>query len=128
MIARTTTLLALAIAALGLTGCGGIGNAQVELRSAIDAKQSTLDDCYASALKRDATIRGDVTMWLHVSKDNGTVSKIEIGQSAINDVELLRCVERTIVGTKLPKAPGANMKVEYRIQMSPKTGAVAYRL
>ena len=41
-------------------GCGGVGTAQADLRSAIDARQSTMDECYREALTRDESLTGDL--------------------------------------------------------------------
>jgi|GEM_PF-7085778 len=78
MSARVASLVTVAVAAVAFTACGGYGKSQQHLRSAMDAKKPTLDSCYETALKRDATISGSVTMWLHVKKSDGAVSKMDV--------------------------------------------------
>lgn len=129
MTARIASIVAASFAVVTFAACGGVGKSQQHLRSAVEGKKPTLDDCYASALKRDNTINGSVTMWLHVKKDKGTVTKMEVIQSGVNDVELMRCVEGAIVGTKVEPKPSVNMKVQYELQLTPKAGGpVSLRL
>lgn len=110
-----------AAAMLAGVGCGGIGKAQTQLRSAIDAKKPTLDGCYERALERNETAAGTMTVWVHVAEKGGSVTKAELESSTVDDDELRQCVESTLVGTQISPPPKANLKVEYRLEFSPST-------
>jgi hypothetical protein len=118
--ARKLVILgAVGVAMLAIAGCGGIGKSQTHLRTAIDAKKPTLDDCYASALERDKEIAGSMTLWVHVAEKDGTVTQVEVANSTVTDAELTQCVETTLVGTQISPAPKANLKVEYQLELRP---------
>jgi hypothetical protein len=120
MNARNAAIFAaVAAAALSMAGCGGIGNAQVQLRSAIDAKKPSLDSCYEQALERNENLAGGMTVWVHVAEKDGTVSEVEVAESAADDQELTQCIQSALVGTQISPAPKANLKVEYRIELTP---------
>lgn len=110
--------IAVAAAVLGF-GCGGIGDSQSRLRSAVDAKKPTLDDCYASALERDRARSGTMDLWLHVNDESGRVEKVEVSESSVADPALQQCVETALVGVQLDPPPGAPMKVDYTLQFRP---------
>lgn len=99
-------------------GCG-IGDAQQRLRTAVDAKEKSLDECYAQALERNEGAQGDMSIWVHVSSDTGRVDSVEVSQSEITDGALQKCVETTLVGLALVPPPKANLKVEYTLRFVP---------
>jgi len=113
--------LLLGIAILGLAGCGGIGNAQKNLRSAVDNTKPTLDDCYAKALERDKTASGSMTLNLIVGEKSGAVDKVEVLDPGFADGDLQSCVEGALVGVSISPKPKANLKVEYKLDFSPNT-------
>ncbi len=119
-IRRTILFAAMAVGVLAGAGCGGIGNAQVRLRSAIDNQQSTLDGCYEQALVRDKSLTGNMTLWLHVTEKGGTVTEVEVENSTVNDPELTQCVQNSLVGVSIDPKPKANLKVEYQLEFTPK--------
>ena len=113
----TKTILAVALASL--FACGGPGNAKSNLRSAVDAKKPTLDDCYAKALERDKSAAGSMTLKLTVKDGKDTVSKVDVVDAGFADGELKSCVEGALVGLTIAKKPGANVIIEYQLAFSP---------
>jgi hypothetical protein len=106
---------------LGLTACGGIGSAKSNLRSAVDAKKPTLDDCYAQALVRDQSASGAMTLKLTVKDGTGMVDKVEVVDPGFADGELQSCVEGALTGLTIASKPKANVEIEYTLQFSPTT-------
>jgi len=109
------------LALVGLAGCGGIGNAQNNLRSAVDTKKPTLDDCYATALEGDAKAAGSMTVKLTVGKKSGTIDKVDVVDPGFADHSLQGCVEGALTGVALDPKPKANLEVEYTLDFRPKS-------
>jgi hypothetical protein len=116
---KRISALAAAVAALSIAGCGGIGTAQKDLRTSVEAKKPTLDQCYGAALVRDQVAAGDMDLVLHVSEKTGQVEKVAITRSSVQDPELQQCVEQALVGIALEPKPKANLEVEYQLQFTP---------
>jgi hypothetical protein len=114
---RNATAAALVAALCMLGGCG-IGNAQTRLRTAVDAQQPTLDDCYADALQRDRTLSGVMQLVLHVDEGSGRITKVDITDPGLQDVQLQECVKTVLTGVALDPPPKANLEVEYTLQFS----------
>lgn len=108
-------------ALLGLSACGGIGNAQKNLRSAVDTKKPTLDDCYAQALTRDAKFAGSMTVKLTVGEKSGAVDKVDIVDPGFADNDLQSCVQGALAGVSIDPKPAANLEVEYTLNFAPTT-------
>ena len=102
-------------------GACGIGNAQARLRSAVDARKSTLDECYAQALERDRNAAGEMVLWIHVAEATGQVLQVDIGEGGMEEVTLQQCVQTALQGVKLQPKPKANLKVEYTLRFAPTT-------
>lgn len=112
---RLTLAGALVAAVAAAAGCG-IGDAQTRLRTAVDAKQPTLDDCYADALQRDRTLGGSMALTLHVSEDSGEVTRVEITSPGVDDPQLQECVKTVLTGVDLDPPPKSNLEVEYTLR------------
>jgi hypothetical protein len=112
----TTILLAGIAATIG--GCG-IGNAQQQLRSAVDAKSQELDQCYADALTRDRDAAGFLNAYLHVDTEEGRIREVEFTSGDVNDPALQSCMSTTLTQVRLAEPPAANLKVEYTFQLTP---------
>lgn len=110
----TTVVTTLALAACG----GGVGDAQKRLRTAIEAKQDALDDCYEKTLERDTEVKGNLMVVLKVAKGGGGVSSAVTG-GKVKDGKLVKCVQGTLDAIKLKPAPGANMEVTYTLAFAP---------
>ena len=104
-----------------LAGCGGIGDAQKRLRTAIDAKQDTLDACYAKSLGRDAGGKGSMELLLHVAGDGGQVDSVKITSSDLADPKLEKCVKSTLKAVQLDPAPASAFDIEYTLEFGPET-------
>ncbi len=115
---RLTMTIALSAATALLAGCG-IGNAQQQLRSAVDAKSQELDQCYADALTRDRDAAGSLTAYLHVDTDEGRIQEVEFTGGDVNDAQLQSCMSTTLTQVQLTEPPAANLKVEYTFQLTP---------
>lgn len=104
---------------VALAGCGGIGDSQKRLRTAVDARQPTLDECYGATLARDATAQGTMEVSLHVTESGGTVDQVKITRSEVADPTLQECVKSALVGVQLAPAPKANLEVAYTLTFAP---------
>jgi hypothetical protein len=102
-----------------LVGCGGIGDAQKHVRTAVDAKQPTLNECYATTLSHDASARGQMQLTLHVAEKGGRVDGVQIKQSDLADQELQSCIKTALVGLEIAPAPKANLDIEYTMTFTP---------
>ena len=117
---RRFLVVAVALAALGamVSGCG-IGDAQARLRTAIDAKKPTLDECYRVSLVAHKHVAGEMQLAIHVVEATGLADAIEVKSSTVKDAALHKCVETALVGTKLEPTPNANLKVDYTLRFAP---------
>lgn len=105
---------------LAIAGCGGgIGNGQARLRTAIDAKQDSLDGCYGEGLERSAEAQGTMQLLVHVL--GGRIG-VDVKSSEIEDPKLEKCVKAALEKVKLSPAPDANFEVEYTVQFKPESG------
>jgi translation initiation factor 2 gamma subunit (eIF-2gamma) len=113
-----TRMRALVVIATALAACGGggVGDAQKRLRTAVDAKQDMLDDCYEKTLARDAEAKGDVQVLFKVSNGGDVKSEVKGGKL---DGKLLKCVQKALDEIKLSPGPGANMEVTYDVTFEP---------
>ena len=106
--------------ALAVAGaCGGVGNSQQHLRTAVDAQRPTLDECYGEALARDETVAGEMALVLHVDKKDGLIEDVQVGQSGIHDAALQECVESSLVGLTLEERPKVDLEVSYTFEFVP---------
>ena len=111
------TLLALALS-IALAGCG-IGDAQQRLRTAVDAKQAELDQCYTSALSRDESIQGEVDATIRVGKADGRIESVDYEGGQVTDAQLQSCMSGVLESVQLEEAPKANLEVGYTFRMTP---------
>ena len=115
---RISLLVALAMGATVFAGCG-IGDAQTQLRTAVDEKREELNACYADALGRDATAAGSMHAWIHVEDGGGQVDAVEFDESDIEDEALQACMTGKLTTISLSQPPAANLKVEYTFEFAP---------
>ena|SRR5438132_9753926 len=105
--------------ALVLVACGGsLGDGQKRLRTAVEAKQEMLDDCYETTLARSAEVKGELRVVLKVAKDGGAVRSQAAG-GKVGDAKLVKCVQNALDAIQLSPAPGANMEVTYTLIFAP---------
>jgi hypothetical protein len=84
--------LGVLVAAFGLSGCAA-QDTQRRLRTAVDARQASLDDCYAKALNHDRTVEGWMRLWVHVPENDHRVDSVEIERNTkLADKRLNKCV------------------------------------
>ena len=102
-----------------LVGCGGIGDAQKHVRTAVDAKQPSLNECYATTLAHDASAHGQMQLMLHVAESGGRIDGVEIKQSDLSDQDLQACIKSALVGVEIAPAPKANLEIEYTMTFTP---------
>lgn len=111
------TLLALSGFAVG---CGGVGTAQADLRSAIDARQATLNECYREALTRDESLTGDLQLRVAMAKGATSISGLEVTHSNVDDPILVECVTGALEGLSIDEAPKSALTVDYTVRFSPR--------
>jgi hypothetical protein len=108
---------------LCLIGCAGsVGEAPKLLRSAIDDKQDTLDQCYAKNLKGDDSGKGDMELVLHVAAEDGRVQSVKIASSEIDDGKLKKCVTKALETVTIDPAPSSDFDIDYELQFGPDGG------
>jgi hypothetical protein len=118
-VTKISSIMIAMAGSLALSACGGIGGAQKNLRSAVDARQGTLDDCYGTALERSKEASGAMQLNLHVAEKSGRVERVEVLDAGFADDELQSCVENALVGILISPKPAAGLKVEYRLVFNP---------
>ena len=107
-----------ALLGVAVVGCG-VGNAQGDLRTAVDAEQSSMNECYRVALERDESTAGTMHLRLHMDRSTTTVREVEVMDSDLGDSTLESCVTNAIQGVSITDAPGGNMAVDYTVRFSP---------
>lgn len=117
---RMTALVALLSLGGFAVGCGGVGTAQADLRSAIDARQTTLNECYREALVRDESITGDLQLRVAMAKSATTISGIEVTGSNVDDPILVECVTAALEGLSIDEAPKSALTVDYTVRFTPR--------
>ena len=113
-----TGTAALAVLAVLCGGCG-CGDAPARLRTAVDNKKPTLNECYRAALTRNRNAAGEMKITVHFNEAISQVNKVEVQSSAIKDPALDRCVEDSLLGVKVVPTPSANLKVDYTLRFTP---------
>ena len=101
-------------------GCGGVGTAQADLRNAIDARQTTLNECYREALTRDESLTGDLQLRVAMAKSATTISGIEVTHSNVDDPILVESVTGALEGLSIDEAPKSALTVDYTVRFSPR--------
>lgn len=100
------------LCSIGLVACGGVGDAQLRLRTAVNAKQDKLDACYTRSLTRDADGKGAMQLLLHVNQSDGVVDPVTVTSSEITDPKLAKCVRAALGGPAEPGArPGSRRRI-----------------
>jgi hypothetical protein len=116
---RITHAAFIALLGLGLLAGCGVGDSQTRLRTAIDAKNQELSQCYGAALGRDPATAGTMQAWIHVEDQQGRVDNVEFSGGDVNDPTLQSCMTDALTQVQLAEAPPANLKVEYTFQLTP---------
>ncbi len=107
------------LCSIGLVACGGVGDAQLRLRTAVNAKQDKLDACYTRSLTRDADGKGAMQLLLHVNQSDGVVDPVTVTSSEITDPKLAKCVRAALSAVQLSPAPGQDLDVAYTLEFGP---------
>lgn len=112
------TMALIALASAAATGCG-IGEAQTRLRTAVDAKQQELGQCYGEALARNPQAGGTIQAWINLDSDSGRIESVEYTGGDFRDEAMLSCMTSTLQTVQLMQAPKANLRVEYAFHLTP---------
>ena len=104
--------------AVALCGCAA-SNSQQRLRTAVDARQASLDDCYARALAHDRTADGAMKVWLHIPQNADRVDAVEIESSKIASKRLDRCVRAALLNLDIGEVADSELKVQYTLAFQP---------
>ena len=115
---KYTLLVATLALGGGLAGCGGVGTAQADLRSAIDARQATLNECYREALTRDETLTGDLSLRVSMARSATTIDGLEVTHSNVDDAQLVACVVQALAGLSIDEAPKSALTVDYTVRFA----------
>ncbi len=100
------------LAAIGaLSGCGIVGNAQQELRTAVEARREPLATCYRELLAREPLATGGMRLNLDVRHEQARVTGIEVVWTELRDRRFTSCVTSTLRRILLPEAPTSNLSV-----------------
>jgi hypothetical protein len=119
MTTHTSTFAALSILALVAAGCGGLGTAQRDLRSAVEAQRPTLASCYGAALERDRNAAGTVEARLLVTKETGQVEQVTIDRSDVADQGFQSCFTDALRSIRIDPKPGVNLDIAYTFELTP---------
>ena len=110
---------ALTVLAAASAGCAGLGQSQRDLRTAVDAENSTLSSCYGAALQRDPSAAGTVEARLVVPKTSGKVESVNIDRSDLADPTFQSCFTDALQSIQLSQPPGVNLDVAYTFEFTP---------
>lgn len=109
---------------LVIAACGGSDNSHRRLRTAIDAQQSTLDECYERTLRRDADAKGTMRVLVHVpTNTDGQVDRVKIESTELANKKLQTCVRNTLLGLQMAKPPANDLTVQYTLKFAPVANA-----
>ena len=115
-----TLLAAAALAALPACKSAGMG---AETRADIAAQMKTaegpLQECYASALKANRSVRGMITLNLIAEANTGQFKNINVLRDEPNDRAVRQCVIAEIGKLKLDKPTGSSVQIDQPIRFAP---------
>lgn len=114
---RSSVTSALVAASLSLVGCGAVGTAQTDLRDAVDARQSAMNECYQVALTRDDSIAGDVDVRLAMAQGTTQVRDVSLVRSEVEDETLTSCLRSELGDVGIEQAPGLDIEVDYTLRL-----------
>jgi len=88
-------------------GCGGpcTGSAGDDLRSALAVRGASARNCYNTALRRNATLEGKMTVTVRISPSGGVCS-VGIGNNTMGDSAVAACVTAQYRSAKFPAPQG----------------------
>lgn len=91
----------------GPPGCAGAcaGNAGADLRAALASRAASARSCYNTALRRNATLEGKMTVNVRVSP-NGTVCSVGVSNNTLGDAAVASCVSAQFRASKFPAPEG----------------------
>jgi outer membrane biosynthesis protein TonB len=102
---------------LPMIGCSsGLDSAvQQDIENQLHTQRTRLARCYAHALKRQAGVRGQMTLSFRVTED-GEFQDINVIQNQTQDVRLQRCVVRRTSNLSLSRKPDRPVLVTFPLQ------------
>lgn len=100
-------------ATCALSSCGIVGNAQQELRTAVDLRREPLAACYRDLLAREPEAMGGMRLNLDVRHEQSRVTGVEVVWTELRDRRFVSCVTTTLRRILLPEAPTSNLSVRY---------------
>lgn len=103
-----------------LTACEGdcVGNATVDLQSALRAKAGQARSCYERALTHNSTLAGSALISVRVGP-NGEPCSASVGQDTLGDAAVTNCVVQRFRTGKFPKPAGGCVDVAVPISFVP---------
>jgi type IV secretory pathway VirB10-like protein len=103
-----------------LTGCDAecVGNATVDLQSALRAKAGQARSCYERALTHNSTLAGSALINVRVGP-NGEPCSASVGQDTLGDAAVTNCVVQRFRTGKYPKPAGGCVDVAVPISFVP---------
>lgn len=109
-----SVLIALSLSML-LGGCSSQLSTSVrqDIDSQVRSQRKAIAKCYRKALKRDKALGGQMTVYFTVNDVDGSFAEVTVGQSALDDPSLKRCVVRRTSRLKLANAPDKPVRVTY---------------
>lgn len=91
----------------GPPGCSGqcTGSAGGDLKSALAARAAGARSCYNTALRRNSTLEGKMTVGVRVSPA-GSVCSVSISNNTLGDAAVAACVSAQFRASKFPPPEG----------------------
>ena len=112
--------VALALVFAVACGGGGVGTSPKRLRTAIEAKQDSLDGCYGNTLEKSSDAAGKMSLVIKVR--GGKIADVDVKASEIEDPKLDKCIKATIKKVKLEPPADADFDIEYAVEFKPGEG------
>lgn len=120
----------IAVSLLGLVIVAGAGQARAggadaegtldrsQIREVVVAHIPEIRFCYNQALTRDPAARGRIVLDFTIGSE-GAVTRSEIAESDVGDLQMSECVRLAVVAWKFPRPVGGAVQVNYPFAFEP---------
>lgn len=109
------------VAAKGPPGCGGSckGSVSGALQSALTSRAGRARTCYNTALRRNSTLQGKMTVSVRLSPQ-GSVCSAHVSNNTSGDAALAACVASQFRAASFPAPTGGCLDVAVPMNFTPK--------
>ncbi len=117
---RRTIICVGLLVATGACAKSGMGAA---VRTDVSARMATIEapvqDCYATALKKDRKLRGTIVLQFLAAPGTGQFEQVTVAQQGLTNPTLTQCLVDEVSKLKLAAPQKTAIAVEYPIRFQP---------